>query len=293
MPPKFLKKIRNLPTLPSILSKIIATLDDPNSSAAELEKIIRHDQALTTKLLAVANSAYYGFRHQITTVGRAVVAVGYNEVRNLCMGLSLMGFLHPSTFKNSRQASQLWLHSLAVSEAAKVLAKGTGAAEADIAFTAGLLHDVGKVVLAAFYPDDVDKLTRTMAEKEIPFLEAERELEMSHERVGRALADHWELPPAMVEVISRHHTPAPSQDYFGLVSSVHVADYLCHRLGFNDMYRNGLPELKDQGLAGLRLEKTDLVRYTKDIHNQRESIFKLWEQMVGTSRNEAPNGQAG
>lgn len=191
------------------MSKIVATLDNPHSSAGDLERIIRHDQALTAKLLAVANSAYYGFRHEITTVRRAVVGVGYGEVRNLVMGMSLLGFLHPSTFQNKEIAENLWLHSLAVSECCRILGKETGLFEQESAFTAGLLHDIGKVVLAAFFPEDVEQLKYTIEKEGLSFREGERQLEMEHDRVGGSLADHWELPPMLVEVITRHHSPSP------------------------------------------------------------------------------------
>lgn len=282
MPNKYIKKIRNLPTLPSILAKLISTLDDPRSTARDLEEILRHDQSMTSKLLSVANSAYYAFRHSITTVRRAAVAIGFAEVRNICMGLSLMSFLHPGSFRNREAAESLWLHSLMTAEGAKVVAGQSGKQDQDIAFTAGLLHDMGKVVLAAFFPEDVEYLGRYMAEKEVTYSQAEFELEMDHQTVGRALANNWRLPPLFAEVMGRHHLPTPYQPYSEVNATVHVANYLAHDLGFGDAYDTDAHELEPQSLeiVGISQVRLELVREKLD--ERREKVFHLWENLMSS-----------
>ncbi len=282
----FLRKIRNLPTLPEVLASILATLDDPRSSAMELEKKIRYDQALTTKLLAVANSAYYGFRHPITSVGRAVVAVGYNEVRNLALGLSMVGFLHPSTFRHRQAARQLWLHSVAVAEAGRQVSKAVGYEDSDLAFTAGLLHDVGKVVLLAFFPDDVDQLIKRMQEG-LGLMEAERELGMGHQQVGRALAEHWELPETVKMGLSYHHEPSPRLANFPLVAVVHVSDFLAHGLNLGDGYRLDRPVINNAVLESLGLSGPRLTDLVKEVAARREDIQRLWEALLGLASAKA------
>ena len=276
-------EIREIPTLPQVLSKILATIEDPLSSAADLEHIIKNDQALTTKLLAVSNSAYYGFRHEVTTVSRAVVAIGYREVRNICMGLSLAGFLHPSTFANQKLAQLLWLHSLAVSEATKVVAEYTGSADSDVAFTAGLLHDIGKVVLAAFYPDKTEKIIAKASADDISLEEAELEYNGLHTEIGELLAQKWELPQVMIEVIGRHHQPSPRHTHFHMISAVHLADYVVRNLGFRDSYRTELPVLKAQALQGTGMDKADMIRLAKTLQQRAQAIVTLWREMIQTT----------
>ncbi|MFH1035879.1 MAG: HDOD domain-containing protein [Pseudomonadota bacterium] len=276
----FQHKVRNLPTLPSILGQIIDLLEKPNSSAADIERVLKHDQALTTKLLAMANSAYYAFQFEVTTVRRAVVAVGYNEVRNLCMGLSLMGFLKPSVFRDHEMASHLWQHSLAVSLAAKMLAQKSKGLDPEVAYTAGLLHDIGKVVLAAFYPDDVDQLQRLLAQGGKSFAECEHELGLSHAEIGKILAEHWKLPAILAQVISRHHAPHVNLEYFQLVSAVHAADYLAHGLGFKDAYRHEAPKLNPKALEGLGLDIPQFKECAQNVAQSRQQIEDLWQQML-------------
>ncbi|KIX14368.1 HDOD domain-containing protein [Dethiosulfatarculus sandiegensis] len=275
-----LKKIRNIPTLPIVLTKILATLDNPLSSAKDMEKIIKNDQALTAKLLAVSNSAYYGFRKEITTVGRAVVAIGFSEVRNICLGLSLTNFLHPANFKNKELAQLLWLHSLSVSEAAKLLGEQTSAIEPEKAFTAGLLHDIGKVVLAAFFPDEVELLRAKVKNGEMSFEEAEKALDISHEQIGSALAEQWELPPMLQEVIARHHHPTPSLTYAPIVYAIQLADFVSRNQGFKDSIRQEPPELSPNALEGVPIDKAGLVRTSKAVKDRTPAIIALWKELI-------------
>lgn len=280
----FLKQIRNIPTLPTVLNQIIQTLDAPNASAAQLERIIKNDQAITTKLLAVANSSYYGFRHEITTVRHAVVAVGFNEVRNVCLGLSLMGFLHPSTFPDREMAEQLWLHSLAASEAARILASRTKACEPGQAFTAGLLHDIGKVIMAAFAMTQVKQLHDYIAKEKCSMLEAERELDLSHETAGRELARRWDLPPVLSQVIGSHHSLAPGMEHLSLVALINTADYLVRDLGIGDSGNPDPAELHPLALQNIKLDPGSLDECRQALKDHELSIREQWGEMMRSRR---------
>jgi putative nucleotidyltransferase with HDIG domain len=281
---RFIKKVRNIPTLPNVLAQIIQTLDAPNASASDLERIVRNDQAITTKLLAVANSAYYGFHHQITTVRQAVVAIGFTEVRNVCLGLSLMGFLHPSTFPDRKMAEQLWLHSLATSEAARVLAKHTEACDPGQAFTGGLLHDIGKVIMAAFAAEQVASLKDYMAERQCSYLEAEKELTFSHGEVGKELSVRWDLPPVLGQVIGKHHSLEPEMDYLPLVAVVSAADYLVRNIGIGDSGNPDSPELSSLALETMGTDLDAMETYRQEIEAMEPTIREHWEEMMSRPR---------
>jgi putative nucleotidyltransferase with HDIG domain len=245
-----------------------------------LEKIIRHDQALTAKLLAIANSPYYGFRHEITSVSRAVVAIGYNEVRNLCMGLSLMNYMHPETFKDRLEAEMMWLHSLLVSEAARIVAEKTGKMDAEMAFTAGLLHDVGKVILAAFFPDEMLVLKRLIKERNYFLLEAEEALGMSHQDVGRHVSQDWKLPAMFTEVLGRHHNPRPYHSFFNMIAAVHIADNLARMTGLGGSDRPDALGIHTQALDGLRLSMSDIDECFDNLLDRKDAVVNLWKNMV-------------
>ena len=276
----YVKNIRNIPTLPTVLTQIISTLDNPNSSAGDLERIIRNDQALTTKLLAVANSAFYGFRHEISTVSRAVVAIGYSEVRNLCLGIGLMGFMDSAKFRDPEHAQALWLHSLATGEASRVVAEWTGGVDMEIAFTSGLLHDIGKVVLSAFFPDDMDQIKQVLADGHTGLTEAERELGISHEDVGRLVAEHWELPPVLMEAVGSHHHLHKRLTYLPITSTVQAADYLTRRIGMGDPMRLEPLDISKVAMTALGISDQTLGQCLEDLEKRKEAITQLWERLV-------------
>ena len=276
-----ISKIRNVPTLPGVLSRLIQTMHDPRSSAADLEEILRNDQSLTSKLLAVANSAYYGFQHRITTVRRAVVAIGFNEVRNICAGLGLMGFLHPSTFRDPQAASQLWLHSLMTAEATRITAKRTGAMEVEVAYTTGLLHDIGLVVLAAFFPDELDELREMTVSQGLTLREAETRMGLGHERVGRILAESWDLPPIFGEVMSNHHLPNPRSPFPAAVACCHVGDFLARDLGFKDSELSDPPRLAETALQMIHMDQEGLAACRQQLVSEAPRVGQLWRSMMG------------
>jgi putative nucleotidyltransferase with HDIG domain len=277
---RFVRGIRYVPTLPTVLSQILSLLNKENSTAQELEDIIVHDQALSSKVLAVANSAYYGFRHQILTVSRAVVALGYEEIRNICLGASLMGFLHPSSFRNQKAAELLWLHSLAVADAAMLIADRLDKSQRDASFTAGLLHDLGKVVLAAFFPDDVVALKELMGKENLTYRQAEKALDMDHGQVGEALGAHWDLPQQISEVMGQHHTPNAGLTYYNMVATAHVADYLAISINLGHSGNADRPELSNTVLGKLGLSSAQLDRLRSQLDTRRPGIISLWQTLI-------------
>lgn len=280
MPNTYLKKIRNVPTLPNILAKLISTLDDPRSSAKDLELILRNDQALTAKLLSVANSAYYAFRHRITSVRRAAVAIGFAEVRNICMGLSLMGFLHPNTFPDKDAAEFLWLHSLMTAEGARVVAESCGVMDQDSAYTVGLLHDMGKVVQAAFFHEDILKLKSYALEKGIAYHAAEKELSLDHQLVGRALAINWQMPAMFADVMGRHHNPSPHTPFYQPSCLAHCANYLAHLIQPNDEYYPSLPPLIPEAMKAIGLTQGMLTLCRQKLSDREEMVMTLWDSLI-------------
>lgn len=275
-----IRGIRYVPSLPTVLAKILALLNDENSLASDLEKIIKNDQALTSKVLAVANSAYYGFRYQILSVQRAVVALGYEEVRNICLGASLMGFLKPSIFKDKEAVEQLWLHSLTAAEGTRLICENLNLCEPDTAFTAGLLHDLGKVVLSAFFPDIMDGIKEQMEKHGVNYLEAEKALDAEHGQVGMALADYWELPPVMGEVMGYHHRFRSGLAFTNVVALAHVADYLSHAVKLGDSGNPGPILLDNKYLDQLGADRQSVGAFSLELNNRKEAVTDLWHTLL-------------
>jgi len=223
--------IKTLPTLPAVLSHILATTADPDSSALELSRHVAADQSLTATLLKLVNSAYYGCYRQVDSITTAIVMLGFDEVRNLTLAMTAFRRFpqgHPDFDR-----TQLWRHSIAAAMAAEGLSKAARA-PAGGCFVSGLLHDIGKVILDVIHP----RLFRDAAHKAHDEGRLIRETEteilgLNHAEAGGILAERWELPPSIVDAVRYHHDPELSETDPTLTALVALADYLTYqaRLG--------------------------------------------------------------
>lgn len=281
--PDLLRGINSLPTLPGVLGQILHTLEDTWASAKDLETIVANDQALSSKMLAAANSAYYGFPQQVTTVHRAALVLGFDEVRKICLGASLIGFMQKANPQALDLSQRLWRHSLWVAEAARILTQLRDAPtglDPEGAFTAGLLHDVGKVVLVAFFPEAAQALLDMMARQRCSWRQAEVELELDHQDIGLYLAEHWNLPPLLAEVMGRHHEPDPGLAYLPTVLVVHLADWLVYDLEASQQAEPEQafrPLLVPEALPGLGLGAEHLARARQVLASRADSLDQLWQ----------------
>lgn len=278
--PHLLERIENLPTLPPLVSKVIKTVEDERSSAWELERIVRHDQALSSKLLSVANSAYYGFAQEISTVTRAVVVLGLTEVRKICLGAGMAQIVHSAGKDGLKRVEPLWDRSLMAAETSRIIATRTRKLDREQAFTAGLLHDLGWLVLTAFFPEDLEGLFKLRELMGVSMREAEAMLEMDHEDLGLRLAENWRLPPMLAEVMARHHEPAPYLTYCDLVATVHISDCLARE------FLEPEGDFADYGpapeaLACLGLEDADLWWVRKRMEKRAPALAGLRKALMG------------
>ncbi|HYR96844.1 MAG TPA: HDOD domain-containing protein [Candidatus Binatus sp.] len=209
---------KNLPTIPTVLSKILQLVDSESSNGKELITIIERDQALTGKMLRLANSAFFGQSRRVATIPRAVVLLGFSTVRNLALGVKVWDALGSGIARN--RLEELWLHAVAVAAATKAVAAKLRAGDPDEAFTAGLLHDVGRLVLAMRFREDYWRSTGGAGEIEpVATLEAEH-FGIDHGEVGGWILEAWSLPPAIVEAVRLHHSAESRAGVAGLLATV-------------------------------------------------------------------------
>ncbi|MCX5769507.1 MAG: HDOD domain-containing protein [Candidatus Hydrogenedentes bacterium] len=230
-----ISKISSLPTLPSILTQILATAADPDSSAIDLGRHIASDQSLSAALLRLVNSASYGHYREIKDIATAIVMLGFFEVRNLA--LSATCFRH---FAGSRRSAsdydrtQLWRHSVASAMAAERLAKRLHV-DGGSAFVGGLLHDIGKVVFDVLYPDEFRRAYQKARLERKYIREVELEsFDLDHSVAGELLAEHWNLPHVIVESIRFHHEPHNALADGRLASLTSWADFVTYQSGLGE-----------------------------------------------------------
>ena len=241
--------IRQLPTLPEVLTRVFATLADPDASALDLESQISADQSLAALLLKIVNSAHYGFHRTIDSVTTAIVILGFNEVRNLAMAATTFRTLEGDDPAGERTA--LWHHALAAAMAAQGCAKALGV-ERDSAFICGLLHDIGKVVLDALYPERYRQAIGQAVPEDVFRCQAELDVfGMDHAEIGGLFTEHWNLPPAVVDAIRLHHRTERNEDSPALADLVALSDFAAFETGFGEGVEAAAAPFPDMAVARL------------------------------------------
>lgn len=200
---QILQTIKELPPLPLVVQKLLIVMEDDNSSADDISQVLNSDQAMTSKVLKLVNSSFYGLSGKVTTVPRAIVILGVAAMRNLALGLGVTRVLAKSG--TGELQDKFWDHSIAAAAACEVLARHTKKVVPEEAFVAGLLHDIGHLVLLMAVPDE---FMQVMAMGPVSMVENERRtIGMAHTRAGQKLLKQWKLPTNLCDAIRFHHTP--------------------------------------------------------------------------------------
>jgi putative nucleotidyltransferase with HDIG domain len=227
-----------LATLPSTLVRILSVVQDESTTALDLAAEVTADPALTLKILGTVNSSYYGFHRQIGSIPDAVVILGFDEVERLALAISVIN-LFGRDQESARALHMLWRHSLACSVVAGCLEARYRVELPAIrgAHIAGLLHDIGKAVIAQYFPEAVMPIVRLVQEEGVMVSEAEREVldGYTHSDIGAWVAERWALPEDLVESIANHHTPEAVGPDRVLTHAAHLADCICNRVGIRAM----------------------------------------------------------
>lgn len=197
-----------LPTLPESVHAVLQCVDDPNSSAEDLAAILESDPVLAVKTLRVANSPFYGCRYQVDTLQRAVIIIGFDGLRLLTLGTSILDAYSNEAMRELKPRA-FWFHSLGTAKAAQLLAeKGLADVSPVQCFTAGLIHDVGKLALAMGYGNEYAVLVRQARDEKLPLSMLESAaLGVTHAEVAGAMIAHWGFPPLLSDSIRLQETP--------------------------------------------------------------------------------------
>jgi len=258
-------QIETLPSLPSLYIAITDALNSPNTSISKIGDIIAHDMGMSVKLLQLVNSAFFGLACQVSSPKQAAALIGVENIRALVLSVHVFSEFHGRFHEDM---AFLWDHSFAAAVFARAIARAqtAGRQTEDDSFTAGLLHDIGRLVLVCSCSDEYQQVLRSCKEKDIRLVAGEIEtFGCSHSAVGAYLVGLWGLPHAVVEAVAWHHEPAQAMhDAFSPVMAVHVADYFAHRK-HTEAVIDEAPEIDEKFLARLGLEN-ELPRWQDICH---------------------------
>lgn len=227
---KIISQIDKLPSLPTSVGKVIEVANNPKASPVELSNVIKIDPVLTAKVLKLVNSAYFSLPDQITNLNRAIILLGINTIKNLAISTAVVGQFSKTKHKRF-DIDKYWKHCMAVAVLSKKFAQQLKVDKRFLEeyFIAGLLHDIGEVVIIELFPDKLDQMMNKV-DAGAGLEEVEREfLGSTHSEIGAALGRHWKISENLIAVIEEHHDPNIAGDFAQMVLTVHMANIYCNQ----------------------------------------------------------------
>ena len=257
-----ISNIQTLPAMPEVLMEVLNSVEEESININQLTRKILLDQALTAKILRYANSSFYRTQSKVTTIQQAINLIGIAGVRNLVM-TAMLQFSFPEVHCKGFYLPGFWKHSVAVAICAKMIARNLHLNQ-DFAYTAGLLHDIGKLVLVTRFTQQYEAVLAYRKEQDCYLLEAERAvLGTDHPAIGATLGEHWNFSAAMQNAIARHHEPdLLSGDQVAAV--IHISDAIAHGMDFAEDPEDMVPPLSLPVWNALHLDREMMVKVFRE-----------------------------
>lgn len=264
---QIIQQIRDLPALPAIVQDLMKDIGD-DIDINVITRKVSLDQALSAKTLRFANSSFYGLQAKVTTIQQAITLIGVDSVRHVVTATAMTGYF-PQNGCAGFDFIALWRHAIATAVCARVLARHLHVNQ-DYAFTAGLLHDIGRLVLVAHFRREYEAVIAYRNEHDCEWLSAEREvMGVDHVQTGEALAVHWKFSDAIQSAIAGHHNPE-QQKHHSLAAIVHVANAIVHALDLSGQEDDLVPSISLVAWNGLGLDETAY----RQVFRETEMLFE-------------------
>jgi putative nucleotidyltransferase with HDIG domain len=283
---KLYSRVNELPTLPVVVPKILQMMEDNKSDVKKITEVISYDPALTSKILKVANSSYYGFPRKISELDRAVTLLGFNMVKSLALSLGVVNTLSEKRSKKFFSETGLWFHSVAVATLMREIGKTILKTKTkDYLFVAGLLHDLGKLVFDIFFTDLFEKAildvensgTYSLAKSEM------KVIGIDHGMAGGLLLARWNFPDEITLPVKLHHQPdiASVDEKIDMTdfAVLRIADALCQEFFYDSLDDVPDPLIRDEDMEILGIGD-DEIRYLESYLHENKSHIAAFFQSI-------------
>jgi HD-like signal output (HDOD) protein len=259
-----------------VLNEIEAALESPERSLVTVSEAIEKDPDLTARLLRLSNSSFYGFSSRLATVNEAISLIGIQQVRDLVLASTVIDQFSGVAAEFVSMES-FWQHSLACGIGARLLANKRRLPQADKFFVAGLLHDVGRLVLIAHAPEAAQQVFHLYRQERLLLTEAEmRVLGFDHQQIGGALLQLWKFPISLVLAVSCHHQPESSEAAYEEAAVVHLADHLVNAMQIGSSGECHVPPLSMRAWKALGFSTAMLPSIVNGIDEQFEAVQEIF-----------------
>jgi putative nucleotidyltransferase with HDIG domain len=266
--------IKQLPTLPVMMTRILKCVENANSSASDVGDIVSNDPSISSKILRFANSAFYGRSSQVDTIQEAIVIIGFNTVKQLALATSM--FESFSGVKSQRTFDRLefWKHSMGTAMATSMLFGKASKSETDRIYTAGLLHDIGKLVMDIYFHKDYIAAVEKAACESLFISQAERYVFKSdHGEIGAWLAERWHFPDSLKVPMQFHHNVDEADiDHKRTTMMIHVADFVSRSAEVGLCNSQKPPVLEEELLSLVNLKSSDILKAIKKMKKKEDEI---------------------
>lgn len=282
-----IKRIRDIPSLPEVVNQILEKLGKQQTPASELARLVSYDPGLSSRVLRMVNSSAYGVQRQITSIQHGIMILGFNTVRSLVLSASVFKLMGQQSVKSSLfDQQQYWRHCILTAMLGRHIAVACRLPETDEAFSAGMLHDIGKLVLHSYFTPEYQQILKAAKAQAIQphgskfyWLE-KRLLGSTHTEIGGMLATKWKLPASLNEVIQTHHQVEKATLNPGLVNVVALANELAVGLENEQDLEAIYPQLPEFLVEYFELESADELAFLKPyIEQSRDELDELLQQL--------------
>lgn len=276
-----LAEIERLPTISPVVAEVLRLTSSDMAHAADVATAISRDPALTARVLRLVNSAYFGFSTSVATVYHAVIILGFEAVRSLTVAVAAVDAASHARKEIGVSLEDYWYHAAAVASSSRDVARSALPCSWGEAFTAGLLHDIGHLILASCVPQAYREVMAATQGRGRPIAKVEQEiLGADHTEIGALVARRWNLPELLVSAIRHHHDPGLAEDYREVVAAVHVANVVAHTTGAPGLDASYTPVVSQDAWQILGVHRTgagphETARFASYLAHQAASVRSL------------------
>lgn len=272
----YISSVRNLPPAPRVVPELMRLLKQPDVDSSQIVRLISYDPSLTANVLRICNSAYFGSSVPTSDLQEAVTRLGFQQVYQLAAAATGAKLLAAAQPGYGLDQGELWKHSVAAAIAAQLMAKHVGD-DPNVAFTAALLHDIGKIVLSQSLNGSYAKLVQDSDTKQLTLVDAEKKLlGTNHAEVGSELLRQWKFPPNLVAAVWSHHTPNTAGQHQKLASYVYLGNLISHFMGLGYGHAGFAMRARSEALTTLGLTSEHIPRFMMETFEQMHVIEALF-----------------